>query len=357
MRLKIIINCLIFVFITLIILLYSSHFVPKTNENSAANIIENIYNMKSNSIDVLIVGPSTSRYGYNSLVAWNRYGITTLNCSFGYLSGPIVKNILIECLKRQKPKVILINIDAFLYPNKGVFIGNPHKGFINLAYNIFPEIHWSLNKLAILNKLTKYYKFNTVEFCNFLFPILSTNKISFNYILNNKKKLYLAPKNNSFFDKKDSSFNIGIHDIQRYYIYKIYTPESLKDLFKFCKTLDTPVLFLGVTHPIMFTKPYKTTNPLHEMFFQFLKEHNFEYIHINDHYNVKNLKFSYQDCYDEIHLNYWGSEKYTKYIAKILVDKYNLKDKRNNPEYYFWNEAAKEYINYVKEKFNIDIFL
>ena len=66
---------------------------------------------------------------------------------------------------------------------------------------------------------------------------------------------------------------------------------------------------------------------------------------------------SYQDTYDGYHLNYWGSVKYTNYIAKILADKYKLKDKRKIPEYNFWNDAAKEYIDYVKEKFNIDIAL
>ena len=48
------------------------------------------------------------------------------------------------------------------------------------------------------------------------------------------------------------------------------------------------------------------------------------------------------------HLNYWGAEKVSLFLGKYLQEKYNLKDKRKDPEYQSWNE------NYIKYKFEID---
>ncbi len=357
MKLKIIIHCLIFVSIIILLALFSSHLVPKTDKESAANIIWDINNIPSDTIDVLILGPSTSRYGYNSLVAWNRYGITTLNCSFGYLSGPIVKNMIIECLKRQSPKVILINIDAFLYQNKGFYKENSSTGFTNLSYNVFPELKWSINKLAILMKITKYYELNAKKFFYFLFPIFSTQKISFENILNRNKKLYLVPRYKKFFNKENILIDLNVNTLKQYFKNEIYTEEDLEDLFKFCRKLDIPVLFLGVPQPVILAEFYDIISNKHKVFFSTIKENGFKYINTISYRTLNILNLSYKDTYDGYHLNYWGSEKYTNFIAKILVNKYNLQDKRNNPKYYIWNDAAQEYIKYVKENFNIDISL
>lgn len=357
MKLKIIIVYLIFVLLIIFLAFFSSHLVSKTDKESSANIVWNINNMKPNTVDVLIVGPSTSRYGYNPLVAWNRYGITTLNCSFGYLSGPIVKNFIIECLKRQSPKVILINVDAFLYQNKGYMDGDFSTGFKNLSYNVFPELKWSLNKLITLKNLTKYYKTDTKEFFYFLFPIFSTHKLSLDYILNRDKKLYLAAKDKKFFKRENISVDLNPNILQQHFKNEVYTIEALEDLFEFCKKSDIPVLFLGVPQPALLINFYNIVSNKYNLFFSILKKYNFKYIHANDYHTFKSLKLSLQDTYDGYHLNYWGSVKYTNYIAKILADKYNIPDKRKNPEYNFWNESSQEYIDYVKENFNIDISL
>ncbi len=356
MKFKILINSLILLVLTIIIAFLLSQLVSKTTTDSAANIVWNVYNLKPNSVDVVIVGPSTSRYAYNSFVAWDRYGITTLNCSFGYLAGPVVKNMLIECLKRQKPKVILINADCFLFLNKGDFRNNAYTGISNLSFDVVPELKWSLNKIDFLKKIIGFYQLNTKEIIHFLFPITSSHKISIAGIINSNRKMYLASRYKHFFNKISASFNIRKTKIDKYSVEKeIYTKESLEDLFDYCKKLDIPVIFIGVPHPVSFVKPYLKIYDLYNMFFSFVKENNFDYINPNDYYTIKDLKLSYQDTYDASHLNYWGSEKYTNYIAKILVEKYHLEDKRNNPDYSFWNDAAKEYSKTIKEKFDIDV--
>ncbi|WP_372519577.1 hypothetical protein [Candidatus Ruminimicrobiellum ovillum] len=359
MKFKIIINSLFILFSTIIIAFLLSQLVSKTTTESAAKIIWTVNNLKPNSVDVVIVGPSPSRYGYNSLVAWNRYGITTLNCSFGYLAGPLVKNMLIECLKRQKPKVILITVDSFLFNNMGILLKNgTYVGLNNLSFDIFPEIKWSLNKIDFLKNVIKYYNLDIKDTIHFLFPITSTHKISITGITNFKKDLYFACKYKNYFSGNNISFNLkNLKSYQKYNGAEFYTKESLEDLFVFCKNLDIPVIFIDVPHTVTFTKPYYMNNEKYEKIFSFVKENNFDFIYINNYRTIRDLKLSYYDSYDNSHLNYWGSIKYTDYVAKILVDKYHLEDKRNNPDYSFWNDAAKQYIKDIKDNFDVDISL
>lgn len=359
MKFKIIINSLILLILTIIIAFLLSQLVSKTSSESAANVLRNMYKLRPNSIDVVIVGPSTTRYAYNSLVAWNRYGITTLNCSAGFLAGPFIKNILIECLKKQKPKVILINADGFLFDNMGNFLKNrPRTGLKNLSYDIFPEIKWSTNKIDFFKNVLKYYKPSIKDTIYFLFPITSTHKISIVGILKANKKLYLASQYKVYFSKNKESFTLtNSKSYNKYSKPELYAKDSLEDLLKFCKKLDIPVVFIDAPHAVTFTKPYYTNIERYKSFFSFIQENNFNFIYTNNYPAVRDLKLSPPDSFDNSHLNYWGSIKYTNYIANILVTKYHLEDKRNNPDYSFWNDAAKQYIKDVKDMYNVDISL
>ena len=351
MKLKIIINSLVLLFITIIIALFLSQFIVS---ESKEDIIYTVNHMKPNSIDVVIVGPSTSK-AFSPLLAWKRYGITTLNCSFGHLSGPLVKNMIIECTKKQKPKVILINIDAFLYNNKGLLQNNRYSSINTLAYYFFPKVKWSLNKISILKNLIKYYDFNIEDTICFLFPIISTHGLS----LDTSKELFLAPKYSSFFTKNDINSNARRQMLNAHKDKNFYTMESIEDLFDFCNKLDVPIIFFSVVQPVIFTKPYITNNTAkrYSSLDTLFKENGFDYINTNDYYTIRDLKFSYEDSYDGYHLNYWGSAKYTSYIIERLIEKCKFEDKRNNPDYSFWNNEAKQYIKYVKDNFDIDISL
>jgi hypothetical protein len=263
--------------------------------------------------------------------------------------------MIIECIKKQKPKVILINIDAFLYNNKGVLQNNRYSSINSLAYYFFPRIKWSLNKISILKNLIKYFDFNIKDTIIFLFPILSTHDLS----LNTNKKFFLAPNYESFFTKNDIQANARRQMLIAHKDKSFYTMECIEDLFDFCKKLDIPVVFFSVVQPVVFTKPYITqkTSKRYSSLTSLFKENGFDYINVNEYYTIRDLKFSYEDSYDGYHLNYWGSEKYTNYIIKKLVEKYKFEDKRNNPDYSFWNNEAKKYIKHVKDNFDIDISL
>lgn len=350
MKLKIIINYVIFFFLLIAVVFSLSKLVYVNKNYYEAYLLKTIYNMKPDSIDVLVIGPSTSESGWNPLVAWKEYGITSLNYSFSNLPVSIIENIIIDVLKKQKPKLILIDVNSLVSYNYS-------RGYakIHFFYYIFQQIPMSVNKIKILNILTKYYKLDLETFIYSLLPVTTTHENAFfdDIKING---LCLAYMRKNYFKKNDIDFNVNYTTISRFKENDI--PISyMNNLFKFCDNLNIPVIFIGVPAPLFFTKPFNTL-PLrqrYDSFFSFLREENRDYININDYHAIRDLNFSYSDAADNEHLNFWGAQKFTKYVSKIIKEKYNLEDKRDNPDYSFWNEASDKYIKDVKDNFGVDI--
>ena len=351
MKLKILINYLIFCFLTILIIFSLSKIIYINKNYFEANLLKTIYyDIKPNSIDVLVIGPSTAETAWNPLVAWKECGITSLNYSFSNLPISIVKNIITDFLKRQKPKVILIDVNSLVSYN--INGGNGRKYFF---YYIFHKIPFSVNKIKILNTLTKYYNLNLEDFICSIFPLIATHDNAF---LDNIKQdgLCLAYMRKQYFNRNNIYSNISYTTMSKFQEDNV-PMEYLEDLFNFCKKLDIPVVFIGVPTPLFFTKPYNTIPMRHryDSFFSLIKERNFDYINANQYYAIRDLKLSYRDGSDSDHLNFWGSKKFTKYISKIIAERYNLEDKKNNPDYSFWNETTDKYIKDVKEKCGVKI--
>ena len=352
MKLKIIVNYIIFIVITITIALLVSKLIYKNTHYYEANLLKTIYTMKPNSVDVLVVGPSTTETGWNPFVAWSEYGITSLNYSFSYLPAPIIKNLITEVLKTQKPKVILINVDSLLFDNL-----NNDKSQKFFFYHIFPKIPFSLNKISMLIRLTKYYNLNFKTFIYSVFPVTAIDKIALNDFETNS--LSLGYFRSAYFKKNHSLAFIHYPKIKQYIDDKPAPKKYIEELIDFCNTLDTPVIFMSVPAAISFTKPYITigVKNRYSPFFSYLNKRKINFIYGNQFSTVRDLKLKIGDSFDEDHLNFWGSQKFTSYVSNILVKNFNLKDKRNNPKYSFWNDAAKEYVKDVKEKFDADISL
>ena len=45
-----------------------------------------------------------------------------------------------------------------------------------------------------------------------------------------------------------------------------------------------------------------------------------------------------KDYYNSKHVNYIGAEKYTRYLAAFLQDRYEIPNRRNDPNYAFLND-------------------
>ena len=251
MKLKIIINYVIFFFIIFAVAFSLSKLIYVNKIYFEAYLLKTIYTVKPNSIDVLVIGPSSAESGWNPLVAWKEYGITSLNYSFSNLPVSIIENIIIDVLKRQKPKVILIDVNSLLSYNF-----NQGNARIYFFYYIFQHIPISINKIKILSILTKYYNLNLKTFIYSFFSVMATHENAFFDDIK-PTGLCLAYMRKSYFKKNDISFNISYPKI---FVHKEEKKplKNIEELFKFCDNLNIPTVFISIPNPLFFTKPFNT---------------------------------------------------------------------------------------------------
>ena len=67
MKLKIIVNYIIFIVVTILIAIFVSKLIYRNTHYYEANLLKTIYTMKSNSVDVLVIGPSTTETGCSEI--------------------------------------------------------------------------------------------------------------------------------------------------------------------------------------------------------------------------------------------------------------------------------------------------
>ncbi len=106
-----------------IVLLLLMQIVSKAFIAIDSSDIENIYGFYSepkNSLDMVMIGPSEVYTGYAPALAWEEYGLKSCNLSIGAVPCNMYKSIVTEIVKRQKPKLLLINASAFSYCNSNL---------------------------------------------------------------------------------------------------------------------------------------------------------------------------------------------------------------------------------------------
>jgi len=99
-----------------IVLLLLMQIVSKAFIAIDSSDIENIYGFYAepkNSLDMVMIGPSEVYTGYAPALAWEEYGLKSCNLSIGAVPCNMYKSIVTEIVKRQKPKLLVINASAF----------------------------------------------------------------------------------------------------------------------------------------------------------------------------------------------------------------------------------------------------
>lgn len=315
-------NCtrLVSFILILLLLLYGISFLlePKNNDDAAGFVNPNAsgyLSLEKDTLDVFIVGNSDAYSGFSPMEMWKNYGFTSYISGTGkQLIGESVRAVE-ECLKTQKPKVVILETDQ-LYTNS------------NSAQVIARDARKQiLNQFSVLEYHDRWKKFD---------PKTAVKRKSYSARFASKGQFVSGakvPYRGKEYIKKTKKRD----EINPLFVRK------LDELNALCKKNGAQLILVQV--PSQTTWTYARHNAVND----YAKKNGIPFLDLD--LKRKEIGFSWKtDSRDGgNHLNCYGAQKVSLYVGQYIKNHVQLEDKRQNAAYAGWNEDYTAYIKHLEE--------
>ncbi len=294
-----------------------------------------MYAQPKDTIDVVFLGSSHIHCDVNTANLWRDYGIAAYDYSAAEQPLWITYYYLQELCKYQKPKLAVVDLYG---PAR--FKDDYQYDFLTENLNGFKFNKNKINILKASCEPEKYFDY---------FPSFVTYHMRYSEITRaDVEYLFSTSDDRADFKGFTPYFAVapqieptlgddhqgGLSNKSREYLDKIIV---------YCKDNDID-LFLTVSPYITTDQDELVYNQVHEI----ADSHGVRFDSTNYSYSVMNIDFE-NDFYDESHLNYYGSCKFTKYIADSIKANYNVPDHRGDARYESWDRNVEMIDEQVKE--------
>ena len=307
-------------YLILLLLLYGISFLlePKNNDDAAGFVNPNAsgyLSLEKDTLDVFIVGNSDAYSGFSPMEMWKNYGFTSYISGTGkQLIGESVRAVE-ECLKTQKPKVVILETDQ-LYTNS------------NSAQVIARDARKQiLNQFSVLEYHDRWKQFD---------PKTAVKRKSYSARFASKGQFVSGakvPYRGKEYIKKTKKRD----EINPLFVRK------LDELNALCKKNGAQLILVQV--PSQTTWTYARHNAVND----YAKKNGIPFLDMD--LKRKEIGFSWKtDSRDGgNHLNCYGAQKVSLYVGQYIKNHVQLEDKRQNAAYAGWNEDYTAYIKHLEE--------
>lgn len=277
----------------------------------------------NNSIDVIALGNSDLMCGFVPATLWETQGITSCVAANNNQSIQQAQRILKDCMKMQKPKLVIMEIDS-LYDGRGP--EDVNSGKFGVFSTVFKDLAPKVMQSYVENAFPIFFYHNLWKKDadnNF------RHKYSHGYYYNNT--VYKLDQVN-YMDKTD---------MRDYPINSNIT--ALTELKNYCDENGLQLMLLEL--PSLSSWSYARHNAVEEI----AGEIGVELLDLNLKY--ENIGISMTDSFRDEgnHLSHNAAVKISNYIANYIVHKYGLKDNRNDKYIaQFWNKSVECFYEYYK---------
>ena len=301
----------------------------RKTDNSSYQII-NFYKEEKDSAEVVFIGSSNCFSFYSPLFAYNSYGIKTTNFSSSGMGMIAFKYAIEEVNKTQENAHIVITITPM-----------DEMSYSALHY-LADYMPMSMNKLNLLKTYFSRGDESILNSAEYFFPLMRFHERWSELTLDDlilddgtkgatSHEYYLTYSNdvNEYFysseEKKEMPDN---------------WKELMSELLDYCDENERDVAFLFPPRSYE-EDEYKELNSL----IDYISSRNYEVLDLREKYDEIGLDLSY-DFYDKRHTNVHGSFKYTDYVIRKIMDKYNIVSKEKNDVSF--NQAFDTYYEKIK---------
>ena len=333
MNLKQFIKAVIFL-VLLPIIIYPLNTVFSNLDFRTRQIWEGFYEEPEGSLDAVFIGASNVYSYWNSMTAWEEYGITVYAMSFPQLSYKTIEGIIDECRKTQPDALYIVSL-------------NTYKAEYDVPWNThlaLDYMNWDEEKVSLVNDISEDMGFDPEERLEFYFPL-----IRFHSNWSDLGEQDYVFESNGFksascyWDYKFNVTSITGYYTRTNYIGKMedYQTKALDDLMDHCSDEDVELLFVSMPQAIS-TASVEQMNAMSD----YVESKGFDSINLNSCVDEMGLELR-RDWYNKKHCNIHGSIKFTHYLGGYLVETYGFLNKKDDPAFASWNEASDLYYEEV----------
>ncbi len=343
---KKILACVLSLFILGGTLYVADSVLKETSEHGVKQSLA-LYHQPKESIDVLVLGSSHVHYGVNTAKLWEDHGIAAYDYSSAEQSLWVSYHYLIEACKTQKPSVVVLD---FFSP---AAFDDTHKYKYTYLSDTLYGFKFSINKLQMMHACFD----GDLSLWNQYFPgFIGYHDMYVDAELEDLYKLFADYEDFKGFTpyfKMDSvpMYLPNTEDIMApsdksiEYLDKIVEYTRKNDI-KLYITIVPYCLNEGQVEGVVQHEDQRY-NWL-EQYVNKLKDGGDEHVYFDytfKHIESFDLRFGEgTDMYDNSHLNYYGSCKFTDYLGKDLLERYGrelIPDHRGDPNYLSWDRNVQ----------------
>ena len=329
--------------LALVILLNYAVYVLVPKKDYGICVITNFYNQPEESIDVLVLGTSCGYAGINTATMWDEYGIAVYTLCSAQQPYWITYYYLVEALKTQTPKLILIDAKASMYGDDYLTLART----INSTYGI-------RNPLVRLKAIAASVAPEDVQDLVLAFPRLHDN-----YKDLTAEYFVYPPDNGDRGPNWKGHIEVDAteqHERPSLVWTDTKKPINAREEEYFRKTLalanehDIPVMLVGFPNP-----DYAYDHMYYNSLWAIAEEYGVTGINYNDPDLWSGLRSKYDDpklqtrlsyssnFADWQHLNIGGSIIFTRRLGYDIKQLYDLPDRRGDDNYVTWQLCMEEW--------------
>lgn len=322
---------MLFTIITFFFFIQMTYIFRGTLAHTRNNIC-GFYAEEKNSLDVVIIGTSSTFSAIMPMELWGNYGIAAYNMCTNVLFEDAIRFHVREMKKTQNPQLLIIDTAPFLYGHKSSIFADVDS---HLRYNT-DGLSISRNRIDLIN--TVIPRGDRLEYYLDLFYYHNNPSISIKYLFNkcpNERKGYNNLGQSVCYDEADYIMDLN----------ELELPEEdngyFIDLLEELKTFNGNILF--IEQPVFYTHENIEQCRYSEYIEKKVKEYGYEYLDLSKVREDIGVESQFDYSLDYLHFNIFSAEKITDYLAKYITGKYDFVDHRKEADYQNWQEQYKQW--------------
>lgn len=331
MKKNYIIKTVLFALIFILLFSYVSQVVTYPSDYRNYQWIGGFYEEEEESLDAVYIGSSNCYAFWNSMTAWDEYGIAVYPYSCNAMSFIATEYLIKETRKTQPDALFIVNVNTI----------SELTVTIEKVHHLLDYMPFSLNKLELIDALADAGDFTTEERMECIVPMLryhsrwsDLNKKDFNYKVDGMKG---SSAYSTFLKTYVDTTDRYVLTDETAEVPEIYA-EALESLLDYCDEEKVNVLFVTVPRAEKDEERLKQINKINEL----IAERGYDTLYLIDETDAIGLDIT-TDFYNRNHTNVHGSIKYTQYLSEYLIENYGFEDKRGEEAYKSWDKGYKKY--------------